>query len=151
MQKNNKGFAKLFVVMLAVVFGALAVYFLVGRNISPAVQDIAPTVGGINNSTGEPDWVKKFISESQNDPTASLIRYEYKNQTVYFKPVTKCCDQMSTVLDENGDYLCSPDGGFTGRGDGKCADFFQKRKNEKVLLGSPESQSSGINLPSINR
>ena len=44
MQKNNKGFAKLFVVMLAVVFGALAVYFLVGRNVSPVVENIAPTV-----------------------------------------------------------------------------------------------------------
>ncbi len=36
--------------MLAVVFGALAVYFLVGRNISPAVQDIAPTVDGVVES-----------------------------------------------------------------------------------------------------
>ena len=64
MQKNNKGFAKLFVVMLAVVFGALAVYFLVGRNISPAVQDIAPTVDGV---------VTPRVDEKQPDTKNSVV------------------------------------------------------------------------------
>ena len=64
MQKNNKGFAKLFVVMLAVVFGALAVYFLVGRNISPAVQDIAPTVDGV---------VVPKVAEKQTDTKNPVV------------------------------------------------------------------------------
>ena len=29
--------------------------------------------------------------------------------------------------------ICHPDGGITGRGDGRCPDFFVERRNERVV------------------
>lgn len=33
-------------------------------------------------------------------------------------------DVNSTLYDRCGTIVCHPDGGFTGRGDGQCPDFF---------------------------
>jgi len=83
-----------------------------------------------------PEWVTnliaKYESEPVGDPPQSIWRYEYKCQTVYYVP-PQCCDQYSILYDVNGNRICAPDGGFTGRGDGKCLDFFQNRKKEKLI------------------
>jgi hypothetical protein len=34
------------------------------------------------------------------------------------------------LFDESGILLCAPDGGITGRGDGRCPDFFDERREE---------------------
>nr|WP_262893218.1 hypothetical protein [Dyadobacter subterraneus] len=36
-------------------------------------------------------------------------------------------------MDENYNLLCSPDGGITGGGDGKCLDFVKKASNQKLI------------------
>jgi hypothetical protein len=83
-----------------------------------------------------PDWVKNLIATygkaSVGNPPQSIRQYEYNGQTVYYVP-PQCCDQFSTLYDANGKVICAPDGGFTGQGDGKCSDFFQERKNEKLI------------------
>ena len=61
-----------------------------------------------------------------------LTRYTYKGNFVYYFP-TRCCDQMSEVYDEKGTIICRPEGGFTGKGDGKCPDFLTERKDPKIL------------------
>ncbi len=44
------------------------------------------------------------------------------------------CDQFNTLYSEKGQYICATDGGITVNGDGKCADFFEIRKNcERIL------------------
>jgi hypothetical protein len=83
-----------------------------------------------------PGWltnlIAKFVSQPIGNPPQSIWRYEYKSQTVYYVP-PQCCDQYSTLYDVNGKVICAPDGGFTGRGDGKCPDFFQERMKEKLI------------------
>jgi hypothetical protein len=37
------------------------------------------------------------------------------------------------LYDENCTLLCLPDGGITGQGNGKCANFFIERTNEKLI------------------
>lgn len=76
--------------------------------------------------------IKKIQSEPVRNPPGSIWQYEYKGQTVYFIPAY-CCDIPSRLLDSNCRLICNPDGGFTGRGDGKCADFFSVRTNEKLI------------------
>ena len=44
-----------------------------------------------------------------------------------------CCDIPSVLYDTAGTVVCAPDGGFTGRGDGRCPAFISQRSNEKVL------------------
>jgi hypothetical protein len=83
-----------------------------------------------------PSWVDPLISKYQNEPVGnppqSIWRYDYNGQTVYYIP-PQCCDQYSKLLDAGGQVICAPDGGLTGRGDGRCPDFFAKRTNEALI------------------
>jgi hypothetical protein len=89
-----------------------------------------------------PGWVNKLIATYEKDsvgnPPQSIWQYEYNGQTVYYVP-PQCCDQYSTLYDANGTVICSPDGGFTGQGDGKCPDFRQLRTNEKLIWKDPRT------------
>ena len=66
----------------------------------------------------------------QNPPT-QVWQWKVDGQTYYYF-TAPCCDQFTTLYDESCNKVCSPDGGFTGRGDGKCPDF--KTKVEKTLV-----------------
>lgn len=83
-----------------------------------------------------PDWVAALVAELEREPVANppalIARYEYKGDTVYYVP-PKCCDVPSVLYDATGTVLCGPDGGLTGRGDGRCTDFFTERRNEKII------------------
>lgn len=83
-----------------------------------------------------PLWLTKLIAREKRSPPANpparVVRYTYKGQTVYYIP-PRCCDVPSRLYDLNGERICSPGGGMTGAGDRKCPDFFNERKNEKVI------------------
>lgn len=83
-----------------------------------------------------PSWVKDLIAgqekEAVANPPAELSKCIYKDKIVYYLP-PRCCDISSVLYDENGNYLCSPDGGITAGGDGKCGDFYEERKNCEVV------------------
>jgi len=66
------------------------------------------------------------------NPPAKIWQFEYNGQTVYYIP-QRCCDIPSVLLDENCNVICSPDGGLTGNGDGKCSDFFDKQTDGKLI------------------
>ena len=91
---------------------------------------------GSSSETVNPDWVKSLITQFENSPAGnppqSIWKYDYKGMTVYYVPA-QCCDMFSILYDDGGRILCFPDGGFSGRGDGKCPDFFQERKNEILI------------------
>jgi Domain of unknown function (DUF6970) len=90
-----------------------------------------------------PPWVDelivKFRSEPVGNPPQSLWRYDYNGQTVYYIP-PQCCDQYSQLLDASGRVICAPDGGFTGKGDGRCPDFSSKRTNENLVWRDSRSR-----------
>jgi YHS domain-containing protein len=83
-----------------------------------------------------PKWVQDLVATYEKDPVGnppqSIWQYEYKGQTVYYVP-PQCCDQFSTLYTAGGEVICAPDGGLTGQGDGKCSDFSQERKSEKLI------------------
>jgi hypothetical protein len=83
-----------------------------------------------------PEWltalIKTIESEAVSNPPSRIIEFQYRGQTVYYRP-PRCCDIPGELYDAKGAVMCSPDGGFTGRGDGKCADFFDKRTDEKIV------------------
>ncbi|MBU0534592.1 MAG: hypothetical protein ABIJ82_02740 [Patescibacteria group bacterium] len=83
-------------------------------------------------SFNNPSWVKDLIKKEKSglatNPPTSLFKCIYNNQKVYYLP-SHCCDFPSVVYDNKGNVICSPDGGFTGKGDGKCADFLDTKKN----------------------
>ena len=74
--------------------------------------------------------------EDVKDPPSSVWQYNYNGMTVYFIP-QYCCDFPSRLYDSSCNFICSPDGGITGGGDGNCPDFFSKRTNEKLIWQDP--------------
>jgi hypothetical protein len=76
--------------------------------------------------------IKEIQSENVRNPSGSIWQYEYNGQTVYYIS-SYCCDIQSQLFDSNCNLICSPDGGFLGKGDGKCPDFLTNRKNEKLI------------------
>lgn len=76
--------------------------------------------------------INRFEAEEKTNPPQSIYRYLYKNQLVYFVPAP-CCDFFSNLYDDSCRLLGHPDGGITGRGDGRVTDFFEKRSNEQLI------------------
>lgn len=75
------------------------------------------------------DSIKK--SGKVNPPT-EVIQYTYKGSLVYYV-TSGCCDQFNNVYDAGCVMLGAPDGGVTGKGDGKLNDFYAMATNKKVL------------------
>lgn len=90
-----------------------------------------PPAGG-----AQPEWLTKLIQKLESEPVANppaaIYRYEYGGRVVYFLP-QHCCDIASTLYDEAGNVICHPDGGITGKGDGRCPDFSSQRQNETLI------------------
>ena len=96
-----------------------------------------------SRNAGLPNWIivltDQFKSEPVGNPPQSIWRYDYNGQEVYYVPA-QCCDMYSTLYDADGNVLCAPDGGITGRGDGKCTDFQDKRTNETLIWQDKRSR-----------
>lgn len=83
-----------------------------------------------------PAWLTQLIGELKLEepanPPAKIYRYTYGGQQVYLLS-NRCCDVPSKLYDANGNVMCEPDGGITGKGDGRCPDFFEQRQNETLV------------------
>lgn len=76
--------------------------------------------------------IKAMAADPNEGSPISIIRYTYKQETVYYM-ASPCCDKFNVVYDSACNILGHPDGGFTGRGDGKMPDFRKEAINEKVI------------------
>ncbi len=78
-----------------------------------------------------PPWLREriavFEAAAVTNPPRSVIRYVYRGAVVYFIPA-RCCDIPSQLLDAGGERVCAPDGGISGRGDGRCPDFHREAR-----------------------
>ena len=96
-----------------------------------ATNPVAP-----NSVNSMPAWLTALTHEVEAQPLANppafIASYDYKGESVYFLP-QRCCDIMSVLYRADGSVMCHPDGGFTGTGDGRCADFLVERKNERTI------------------
>jgi hypothetical protein len=101
---------------------SLFILFSVSCGTSPKRQNASP----------EPSWLEKKIAEAAKESYLSVDMYLYKEDTVYLF-VPPCCDRFSELYDQDGKLICHPDGGITGKGDGKCADFVKKAEKIKTL------------------
>jgi hypothetical protein len=81
--------------------------------------------------------IDSFKLKEPHEKPQRVVEYMYKGKKVYYV-VMPCCDFFNEVYDANCKYLGAPDGGFTGRGDGKIPDFFTEAKNEKLIWGKPK-------------
>ena len=87
-------------------------------------------------SDSVPACIKKLITqfkqEDKQNPPRSIYSYTYNDKLVFFVPAI-CCDFFSDLYDADCNLIGHPDGGYTGRGDGKTTDFIKTRTNEKLI------------------
>lgn len=76
--------------------------------------------------------IEEFKNKPVTNPPMSIYQYTYNNTSVYLVSAP-CCDRYSILYDQNCNIICHPSGGITGKGDGKCNDFFKKRTDEKLI------------------
>ena len=78
------------------------------------------------------EMIVKISTKEVANPPILIYSYIYNEQTVYYI-TSKCCDIPSNLYNQDCNRIFSPDGGFTGKGDMKCTDFFKKRTEEKLV------------------
>lgn len=76
--------------------------------------------------------IEGMKTDTKVNPPQSVIQYTYKGTAVFYI-TAGCCDQFNPVYNSDCDYLGAPDGGITGKGDGKISDFFANATNKKVV------------------
>lgn len=76
----------------------------------------------IDSIKAQPKW----------NPPAQVDAYLYNGKAVYLFS-SNCCDQYNMLYDSQCRYICAPTGGYTGKGDGKCADFTTTAKYIKTV------------------
>lgn len=90
-----------------------------------------------------PVCILKRIEEIKKQPVwsppAEISEYGYNGQTVYLI-TADCCDQFIMLVNKECQVLCAPAGGFTGRGDEGCPDFFQRAKLLRVVWKDERGQ-----------
>lgn len=87
-------------------------------------------------ANSNPEWldalIAKQLAEKPANPSAKIYGYTYLGQQVYYL-TSRCCDIPGRVYNSEGEVICEPDGGITGKGDGRCTDFFDARQNEVLI------------------
>ena len=83
----------------------------------------------------KPSWVSIQIIQYQNErmqnPPREIWEYDTLGHSL-FKITSPCCDGFDSLFNGNGDFVCAL-GGFTGKGDGKCADAIQSETGIKLV------------------
>jgi hypothetical protein len=91
-----------------------------------------------------PQCIKAMVDKAASGPVEdrprAVIEYTYKESTVYYVEPQCCGDAESTLFDAQCKVICAPDGGFTGRGDGKCPDFMAVAKQQRTIWRDPSTK-----------
>jgi hypothetical protein len=72
----------------------------------------------------------------KGNPAYEVWQYAYQGRKVYLV-TSSCCDQYITLYDECLNVLCAPSGGFTGKGDGRCPEFYQLSTDRQLVWRDP--------------
>lgn len=116
---------------------------LIIRRVGIFVFLIALTAGCRDDQTKDAEILKQIVSAESSSDTDSPqeIRRQLIDGEVYFYVPPRCCDIFGALYSASGEFVCNPDGGITGKGDGKCPELAGKLK-EGELVWSLERDSS---------
>ncbi|TZF84154.1 hypothetical protein FW774_11630 [Pedobacter sp. BS3] len=76
--------------------------------------------------------IEQIKAEPVRNPPAKVYEWDY-NGTKYYYISAHCCDIPSQLFDKDCNLICAPDGGFTGKGDGKCPDFDSNKLTKRLI------------------
>jgi hypothetical protein len=99
-----------------------------GETAPVAPQDLSDRASSAPSTrveiAGVPQWLRIRLADydAQTDRSAPRAVYAvtYAGATAYYVQAG-CCDQLDPLVDANGVLICHPTGGYTGRGDDRCA------------------------------
>jgi len=77
-----------------------------------------------------PSCISRLIREQ--NPPLEIWRYTYNGELVYLTRAD-CCDQYDQLYLSDCTLLCASSGGITGKGDGKCPDFYDQASNPQLV------------------
>jgi hypothetical protein len=102
----------------------------------PVIVQSPSSGNAASTTTAMPTCIKNKIDSfklmQKHEQPQRVTEYMYKGKKVYYI-VMPCCDFFSEVYDDKCKFLGSPDGGITGKGDGKLPDFFTEVTKEKLI------------------
>ena len=110
---------------------------LLEKNSSTNKTDSTAVVFNTKNSLGlQPSCIKELIEKMKSkhvtNPPTKVLKYMLNNKTVFYVPPV-CCDNFSDLYDKSCRIIAHPDGGFTGKGDVKFANFLKEKLNEGLI------------------
>ena len=76
--------------------------------------------------------IEKMKSEPVTNPPGRIYSFKYMGKKVFYVPAV-CCDNFSDLYNDSCRLMGHPDGGFTGRGDGKIRVFDTAKSEQKIL------------------
>jgi hypothetical protein len=77
--------------------------------------------------------IAELQAKPKGNPAYTIWAYTWNGQRVYLASDQTCCDQFTTLYDECFNALCAPSGGITGKGDGRCTEFYQQATNQQLV------------------
>ena len=113
----------------------LTVIFFIPWVISCASNKKLATANDASPAIAMPACLQTIVNNMAEEPNGaaqSVMAFTYKNQPVYYL-VSPCCDKYNIVYDSACNILGYPDGGYTGKGDGKMVDFKKEAIDGKVV------------------
>ena len=67
--------------------------------------------------------IAKKLRSGPSQRSPQLIKRYVIDGKVFYYVAAPCCDQFNDLYDARGQRVCSPDGGISGHGDGRCPDI----------------------------
>jgi len=74
----------------------------------------------------------QLIGQPPQNPPGAIWQYNYQGVIVYLVPAP-CCDKFNPLYNLDCEVICYPEGGITGKGDGKCNDFHNGASDKKLV------------------
>lgn len=81
--------------------------------------------------------IAELQAKPKGNPAYTIQQYKWQGQKVYLASDQTCCDQYITLYDACFNVLCAPSGGFSGKGDGQCPEFYQQATDEQLVWRDP--------------
>jgi hypothetical protein len=112
------------------VLGLSLVAFRCNKSSEPTPTSSCPN-GGLAAK------IAALQAKPKGNPAYEIWAYTWNGQKVYLASDETCCDQFITLYDECFNVLCAPSGGITGKGDGRCSDFYQQATDQQLVWRDP--------------
>lgn len=104
------------------------------------------------STTALPEWLRVKIGQFEALPAdrapLGVWRITHNGQPAFYV-LSPCCDQYNPLLSAEGNEICNPSGGFTGRGDGKCPRPMDQGTKAALVWSHPAAASQSDDPPGL--